>query len=159
MTGARHGYERFMLLLATGFGTGYSPIASGTVGTLPALLFMWFLWPVLPGWWLQLAFAVVLAAVAIPICSAAERQFQTKDDGRIVADEYLTFPICMLGLPMQPVMLAVAFVSCRVFDILKPEPADRVQAVKGGTGIVLDDVVAALYSLAVNHLIYHFLLK
>ena len=157
MSGVKGFYDRFMLVLATGFGTGLSPFASGTVGTLPALPFVWFVWPLL-AWPHQLVVALALAAVAIPICSAAERQFRTKDDGRIVADEFMTFPLCIIGLPGNSLlMLAIAFVTCRMFDILKPEPADRLQAVKGGTGIVLDDVVASLYSLAVNHVIYYFL--
>ena len=148
-----------VLALATGFGTGLSPFASGTVGTLPALPIVWIVWWLYPDWLVQLVLAVVLSVIAIPICSAAERRFQTKDDGRIVADEYLTFPICMIGLPLSPLMLGIAFVTARIFDVLKPPPANQLQAVKGGTGIVIDDVVASLYSLGVNHLIYHFLLK
>ena len=150
--------DRLVLALATGFGTGYSPFASGTVGTLPALPLVWVVWQY-TAWPAQLFLAVVLAVLAIPICSAAERRFQTKDDGRIVADEYLTFPICMIGLPVGPLMLAVAFVTARIFDIFKPPPVNQLQAVKGGLGIVLDDVMASFYSLAVNHLVYYFLLK
>ncbi len=148
-----------VLAIATGFGTGFSPVASGTVGTLLAIPFVWGVWPLLGDWTLQLVLAVVLAVLAIPVCSVAERHFQTKDDGRIVADEYLIFPICVIGLPATPRMLAIAFVTARVFDIWKPPPANGLQSLKGGTGIVLDDVVAAMYSLIVNHLIYHFLLK
>jgi phosphatidylglycerophosphatase A len=158
MIGVRRILQRVAVFFATGFGTGFSPFASGTVGTLPAIPFVYFVWPLLD-WPVQAVVATGLALLAIPICSAAERQFRTKDDGRIVADEYMTFPICMIGLPVGPVMLAIAFVSARIFDIWKPEPANRLQAVKGGTGIVLDDVVASLYSLGVNHLVYHFLLK
>ncbi len=145
-------------MLATGFGTGYSPFASGTIGTLPALPLVWIVWHY-TGWQGQIIWAVALSLLAIPICGAAERQFKTKDDGRIVADEYLTFPLCLIGLPFEPLMVGVAFVTCRLFDILKPEPANRLQQVRGGAGIVLDDVVASLYSLIVNHLVYHFLLK
>ncbi len=150
--------DHLVLALATGFGTGYSPFASGTVGTLLALPLVWIVWPY-TAWPVQALLAVILALLAIPICSAAERHFQTKDDGRIVADEYLTFPICMIGLPAGPVMLLIAFVTARIFDIFKPPPANQLQAVKGGAGIVLDDVMASFYSLAVNHLVYYFLLK
>ena len=148
-----------VLALATGFGTGFSPFASGTVGTCIALPMVWAVWQYLPDWPLQLVFAVALTLLAIPICGLAEKHYQTKDDGRIVADEYLIFPICMIGLPVQPVMLAVAFITARIFDIWKPQPANRLQSVKGGLGIVLDDVIAALYSLGVNHLVYHLILK
>lgn len=147
--------EKIALPLATGFGLGFSPVASGTAGTLPGVLIVWVLWT-----WsqqnlaIQIAAAILLALCAIPICDIAERVFGKKDDGRIVADEYLTFPICMLGLPCEPWVLAIAFVSNRFFDILKPFPARRLQAIKGGLGIVIDDVFATLYSLAFNHAAY-----
>lgn len=144
--------RRLSLALATGFGLGYSPVASGTVGTLWGILLVAALnaWGHAAG--IALA-AVLLAALAIPVCHDAEAVLGRKDDGRIVADEYLTFPLCMLGLPFWP-MIGIAFVTCRFFDIVKPPPARRLQDLPGGTGIVLDDVVASLYSLALNHAIY-----
>ncbi len=146
------------VLLASGFGLGLSPAASGTVGTLPGLLLMALLrpcWdPLVPGSLLAQGVAVFcLAVLAAPLCGAAESHYGRKDDGRIVADEYLTFPIGLLGLPLTPGVLALAFFTNRVFDVLKPYPADRLQRLPGGLGIVADDVVAALYSLAVNHLV------
>jgi phosphatidylglycerophosphatase A len=142
------------MLLATGFGLGYSPVASGTVGSLLGVLI------VLAenglglsvGW--QIVSAAILALVSIPICDVAEKSFPKKDDGRIVADEYLTFPICMLGLPCQPWVVAMAFLSCRVLDIVKPPPARQIQAVPGGLGVALDDIVSSLYALAVNHALF-----
>lgn len=140
------------LILATGFGLGLSPVASGTAGTLPGLAIVWWLWRY--GVPCQIAAAILLPLLAIPICGAAERHYGRKDDGRIVADEYLTFPIAMIGLPFTPLMVAIAFVSCRFFDVVKFPPARRLQALRGGTGIVIDDVFASLYSLAANHAIY-----
>jgi phosphatidylglycerophosphatase A len=108
------------------------------------------------GWAAQAAIAVALAAVAIPVCGAAEKSFGVKDDRRIVADEYLTFPICTIGLPClaAPWILAVAFVVNRAMDVLKPFPARQIQAVPGGPGIVLDDVFSSLYALAINHAVW-----
>lgn len=143
--------QRMILWLATGFGLGYSPVASGTVGSLWGILLAWFLirFP-LP---VQIAAATALAVAAIPICDQAENVLGEKDDGRIVADEYLTFPICMLGLPFveHPWLLLAGFCTMRFFDIIKPSPAREMQHLRGGLGIVLDDVVAALYSLLLNH--------
>jgi len=70
----------------------------------------------------QIALAAALAVVAVPICHAAEKHFGKKDDRRIVADEYLTFPLCVLGMPWleHPWLLAVAFVVNRAMDIIKP---------------------------------------
>lgn len=154
-------WRNVAVLLATGWGLGYSPVASGTAGSLPGLLIVAAVWPL--GLAAQIAAAVVLAVLAVPICDVAEAYFKTKDDGHIVADEYMTFPICMIGLPLQPWVLAMAFVSCRVFDIIKPPPARGLQAIHGGFGIVIDDVFASFYSLVANHLAYaaitHHILK
>jgi len=142
---------------ATGMGLGLSPIAPGTVGTLWGVLLVVFLWPILPNPGVQAAVAALLALVAIFICEAGDRWFKTKDDRRIVADEYLTFPLCMIGLPISREfwwVLVMAFVTCRVFDILKPPPANSLQRLPGGLGIVIDDVIASLYSLALNHILF-----
>ena len=139
--------------LATGCGFGYSPIASGTVGSLwgiPIVYAMQFL----PGLTWQIIVAAVLSLVAIPICDAAEPYFNKKDPGFIVADEYLTFPICMLGLPFEPWVIVMCFCSCRFFDILKPPPARGLERLKGGLGITIDDIIASVYSLGANHLAF-----
>ena len=150
--------KKLTLLVASGFGLGLSPVASGTAGTLlgvpiAAALCAWTPLGV------QIAAALVLAALAIPVCDAAERHFGQKDDHRIVADEYLTFPICMLGLPADPLTLAIAFVTNRACDVIKPPPARGLQRLRGGLGVVIDDVFAALYSLALNHAIHRLIAR
>lgn len=149
----------FAVLVATGFGLGYSPVASGTVGTLLAVPLVWGSAQLLSlpaGVVWQVVLATVLALLAIPVCGVAESRFGTKDDGRIVADEYLTFPICMIGLPWTWQVLLLSFLTCRFFDIVKPPPARRLQELHGGFGIVIDDVFASVYSLLVNHLTLRF---
>jgi len=139
---------------------GYSPIASGTVGTLLAFPMVWGMSLLLRaphGVLWQVAVAVALSLIAIPICNAAEKRYGGKDDGRIVADEYLTFPICMIGLPFSPYVLLVAFLSCRFFDIVKFPPARNLEKLPGGLGIVADDIFASLYSLAANWLVVLYL--
>ncbi len=142
--------RKWTLALATGFGLGLSPAASGTAGMLWGMPLAWGLAHL--EWHWQLVAALTLASLAVPICEYAEHWFGHKDDGRIVADEYLTFPIAVLGLPLHaaPLMLPVAFVVTRVCDIVKPWPARQLQALHGGYGIVIDDVMAAVYALAVN---------
>ena len=73
--------------------------------------------------------------------------------------KYLTFPICMLGLPFVPWVLAMAFVTNRILDILKPPPARQIQELHGGLGVVLDDLISSCYSLALNHLLYGLLCR
>lgn len=150
--------RRLTLILATGFGLGYSPIASGTVSSVLGVALVVAMAPL--HWKWQALIAGILSIVAIPICEWAEDHFGRKDDGRIVADEYLTFPLCMIGLPWvgNYWLLGVAFVTARIFDITKPPPARQLQAAQGGLGIVLDDVMANIYALALNHAIFQFYL-
>lgn len=143
------------MLLATGVGLGYSPVASGTFGTLPGLLIVGAIWHL--GVTAQIVACIILAVLAVPLCEIAEDFFGKKDDGRIVADEFMTFPICMVGLPLHPAVVAMAFVSNRIFDILKPPPARSLQELPGGFGIVIDDVFSSFYSLIANHMLYGWL--
>ena len=143
--------KKLILSLATGFGLGRSPVASGTVGALLGVPIAVALSVFELKW--QAAAAGLLALLAMPICDYAENVLGRKDDGRIVADEYLTVPICMLGLPWaaHPWLIPMAFVMHRVMDIIKPPPARQAQNLQGGLGIVLDDVISSLCALAVGH--------
>ena len=135
-----------MRLLATGFGLGYSPFAPGTVGCLWGLPLAWAIHAarIPPGMELpfQIVAAAVLSLLAIPICTAGEKAAGAKD------------PHCLIGLPFSPLVIAGAFVTNRIFDILKPFPARQLQRLDGGLGITIDDVFSALYSLALNHALY-----
>ena len=156
--------DRAVLAVATWFGLGYAPVASGTFGAMPGALIAYgaavVAWRSGAGLAWQVAgqalFALVLSGLAIPVCDVAERLLGKKDDGRIVADEALTFPVCTIGLPLvqAPWMLAVAFVVNRACDVVKPPPARRLQDLHGGFGIVIDDFIACLYALAINHAVY-----
>ena len=98
--------------------------------------------------------------MAIPFCDVAERLLGIKDDGRITADEWMLYPIAVIGLPLAALpgwAMAVFFVVVRAVDILKPWPCRSLQAIPGGRGIVVDDFFANLYSLAINWAIYLFL--
>ena len=148
--------KKLCIWIATGFGLGYSPVASGTVGSLWGLLIVWGIAVANIPPWGQVALCAALTLVCIPICDVAEKALGgKKDDGRIVADEYLTFPICMIGLPWQQNwwMMPMAFVVCRFMDIVKPFPAHRLQSLKGGLGITIDDLFASLYALGANWLL------
>lgn len=153
--------KKLITFAANGFGTGLSPFASGTTGTLPGILIAYALASL---WWpWQIGICLVMALLAVPICDAAEKIYGKKDDGRVVADEYLTFPICLIGIPWTAPgnlwMLAVAFVVCRVLDIWKPFPARQMQNIKGGLGILADDFVSTTYALGVNHLLIYLICR
>ena len=141
--------------IATGFGLGNAPIASGTWGTLPGIPLAYLIFTYLPNLWMQIAACAALVLIAIPICDCCEPFFGKKDDGRIVADEYMIFPLCMIGLPFTPATLIMAFLVARVCDIIKPPPARNLERLSNGLGIVIDDFFATLYALGINHLLFY----
>ena len=148
--------KKLVLFLATGCGIGlFVPFAPGTFGSLPGVALAWWM----ASWAssVQALVALALAAAAIPVCSIAEKMLGVKDDGRITADEWMLYPIAVLGLPLQTLpfwALAVFFAVVRLVDIVKPPPARQLQAFHGGFGIVIDDFFANLYSLVINWTIY-----
>jgi len=149
--------NHLIILSATGAGAGFSPIMPGTVGTLWGIPLAWIVMQI-PSVELQIAVCLVLSFVAIPLCAAAEPLIgKGKDPGCIVADEYLTLPICYLGLAFTPAVIIAGFVFHRIFDITKPPPIKQLQEIKGGVGIVIDDFLAALLALACNHLLFRFI--
>ena len=143
-----------VLLLAFGFGSGLAPKGPGTAGSVLAVL-LWLPVMLLP-MWLQLALVLAVIVVGSPICGIAAQRLGVHDHGGIVWDEFagifLTFILLPQAGPTWAWLLA-GFVAFRVFDIAKPWPIrwlDR--QVGGGTGIMVDDLVAALFAAAVLHL-------
>jgi len=122
------------------------PWAPGTFGSLICLPLAWWLlgYPL----WRQVLIMAVLLAVAVPLCHWASLWLGGGDAPQIVADEYLAFPIAVIGLiaARRPWVMGMAFVLFRLFDIIKPPPISQIEALGGGLGIVLDDVMAALYA-------------
>lgn len=141
--------------LAFGFGSGLAPVAPGTAGSLVGLAFMPFLY-VLPLWWLV---SVILLAFfyGIYICRVTTEQLGVHDHGGIVWDEIVGIQLLLLALPVNWKTLLLAFLLFRVFDILKPWPISWLDSkVKGGLGIMLDDVLAGLFGLGLMHLLFYF---
>ena len=148
--------NRFFLLLATGFGIGYSPVAPGTLGTLVAIPIYYFLSEIpSPLYEITLIGFIFLS---VWISEKAEIFFVKKDDQRIVIDEIVGFLITMLWIPKTTRFIIIGFILFRFFDILKPIPIRRIERkFKGGFGVVLDDVVAGVYANIILRLIYLFI--
>jgi len=139
-------------ILATGFGVGYSPIAPGTAGTLVAIPIYYFLSDI-PSPLYEITL-MGFFFLSVWISENAEAFFGKKDDPRIVIDEVMGFLITMLWLPKTILFIILGFFLFRFFDIVKPFPIRHLERqLKGGFGVVLDDVMAGIYANVVLHLL------
>ncbi len=147
--------KRIALFIATGFGLGLvAPVAPGTIGSIPGVLLAYFV-TMLPVY-LQIIVCTALIVMAVPFCEEAERRFGIKDDGRITADEWMLYPIALIGIPLAELpwwSMIIFFGIIRAFDIIKLWPCKRLQALPGGRGIVIDDFFANLYALIANWIV------
>lgn len=135
--------EKLIKLLATGFGFGYAPRASGTLGSLWGVLFFYLLKDQSRFYLFFLAVAVT--AVGIGISGKAEVLFKKKDSGFIVIDEVAGQLITYLFISYSLTNLILGFIFFRLFDVIKLFPANRAQAkLPGGWGVMMDDVVAGV---------------
>ena len=147
----------FILLLATGFGVGYSPLAPGTLGTLIAIPVYYFLSEI-PSPLYEITL-VGFFFLSVWISENAEIFFGKKDDQRIVIDEMMGFLIAMLWIPKTTRFVIIGFFLFRFFDILKPFPIRHLEKkFKGGFGVVLDDVMAGIYGNIILQIISYFTL-
>jgi phosphatidylglycerophosphatase A len=146
--------KKLITFLATGFGSGLSPFAPGTMGTLVGVVICLLCLP-LP-WPMRLLIVIALSALSIYVSGRAEKIYKKKDDQRIVIDEIVGFQITMLPVAITVLHLCVGFVLFRIFDILKPFPINNLQRLPGGWGVVIDDVGAGIYAGAVMLLLIYF---
>jgi phosphatidylglycerophosphatase A len=143
------------MLIATGFYSGYLPKAPGTWGSFVGLL-LFFLLHTLS---LEIYLAVVAGIFVVGTFAAgeAEKIMDHKDPGLVVIDEIVGILITMIAIPATPLAMALGFVLFRIFDIFKPFPISFVdQRFHGGLGIMLDDIVAGIYSLVILQVLVRF---
>ncbi len=141
----------FILFLATGFGVGYSPMAPGTLGSLLAIPIHYFLSNI-PSPIYEITL-IGYFFFSIWISNDAERMLGKRDDQRIVIDEIVGYQFSMLWISKMSPLILVGFFLFRLFDILKPFPIRHLERrLKGGMGVVLDDVIAGIYVNLLLHL-------
>lgn len=132
--------------LGLGFGSGLSPKAPGTVGSLVAVglaaVFDFLHNPY---------FLLISMVAGILICEISERELGKKDDGRIVFDEFVGQWIAVAGY--GGLDLVLGFILFRVFDIIKPPPIRQLQSLHGGIGIMIDDVLAGAMAWIVLYIL------
>ena len=140
-------FQRQLIIkfLASGFYTGYFPVAPGTIGSLVGILACFLLQDV-P--FTTYAIVVILTLIAgIYISGEAEKIYQTKDSSYIVIDEIAGVFFTFIYLPKGISFLLAGFAAFRFFDILKPFPIRSIdEKIKGGWGIMFDDVLAGIYA-------------
>jgi phosphatidylglycerophosphatase A len=133
-------------MIATVFGAGYSPVAPGTVGSAVAALLLWLIPFSRVG---VVVFLVAVIIVGTWAAHIAERRLGGKDPGAIVIDEVAGMTLSVVLFPLTSAVLLGGFVLFRIFDVVKPPPAHASQRLTGGVGVMIDDLIAGLYALAV----------
>ena len=132
--------------LALGFGSGLSPKAPGTAGTLLALPLFFGLMQIPEN--LHLAIIMGLFLIGIPFCTIAGKALGVSDHGSIVWDEIVAMLLVLEFTPKHWLWWLVAFLLFRLFDIWKPAPIRQCDAkLKGGFGVMFDDLLAAIYAI------------
>ncbi len=138
--------------LALGFGSGLSPKAPGTCGSLVALI-IYVPLSLLPVF-AYLAYILLAFMLGVYICGVAANRLDVKDPGAIVWDEFVGMWIALIIAPEGWSYLVLAFLLFRLFDIFKPWPVDYLDRnIEGGLGVMMDDVAAGIYALAVLQII------
>ena len=137
--------------LAFGFGSGLIRPAPGTWGTLMAVPLYLLIEPLTL--WLYLTVVLVAFFAGVWLCDVSARQLGVHDHPGIVWDEFVGLWITLIAAPAGWVWLLLGFLLFRLFDVIKPWPIRRVdRRVHGGLGIMLDDVIAGLFALALLQL-------
>jgi phosphatidylglycerophosphatase A len=138
-------------IISTGCGIGYFPLAPGTMGALAALIIYWV--APQPGNASFLLIIFLLTLVGIYAASITERELITrlgaakgKDPKIVIIDEIIGMLVSLIAIPKTKKFLILAFILFRIFDIIKPFPARRIEKLPAGWGIVFDDVIAGIYA-------------
>lgn len=138
--------DRVALAIATFGGIGWAPVAPGTVASAVTIAALWLLSLSRAQ---IIVFFVVVALIGTWAAEHAERTLGAKDPGTIVIDEVAGMTLSVLLLPLTVPVALLAFVLFRLFDIVKPPPARQAQVLPGGAGVMVDDLIAGLYALAI----------
>jgi len=146
-------------LTATFFGIGHIRPGPGTWGSAATVLCWWAFSHAIPAnlqTWAALAIAAFVILIGIPAATQVSRAYASKDPQFVVIDEVVGQLIALIAVPITWKTLLAGFILFRGFDIVKPPPVRQLERLPEGSGIVLDDVAAGLYALAIMQLLLHF---
>ena len=141
--------------IATGLGSGYVPKAPGTAGSILGLLIAYFFIQ-------HNATVFIITTIIVTLLGVVSGSYVEKDKGLedpqiVVVDEVVGMWIGLWFVPVEPWLCLLAFGLFRFFDVKKPFPINKLQDLHGGWGIMLDDVMAGIYTLAIMQLLLYFL--
>jgi phosphatidylglycerophosphatase A len=146
-------------LVATFFGAGRLKPGPGTWGSLATVLVWFFISaniPVASRLWATVIAVVAVILIGIPAATLTARASGLKDPQVVVIDEVAGQLVALIAVPLAWKTFLAGLILFRVFDIWKPFPIRRLERLPEGTGIVVDDLGAGVYALAVMHLLLHF---
>lgn len=146
---------RLAVLLSTVGYIGYFPVAPGTAGSAAGLV-LYALVIMSGAAWLQAAAIVIVFAVGAWAATISERYFGGIDPGPVVIDEVLGMLITLAFVPVGLKGAVIGFFIFRVLDVVKPFPANRLERLHGGLGVMADDAAAAMYGNVLMRLIAAF---
>lgn len=142
----------FERIIGSGFYTGYLPIASGTFGSLAAIVIFF-----IPGFErleIIIPAIVLLFSYGIFVSSKFEKVYG-KDPSQCTVDEFVGTWIALIAVPKTILIAITSFLIWRVLDIVKPFPANSSEKLPGGFGIMMDDVISGFYALILIHFIVY----
>lgn len=146
-------------LIATFFGAGRLRPGPGSWASAATVVLWWAVSRGIPVGWQPIALVLLVAAaiaVGIPAATLVARASGKKDPQCVVIDEVAGQFITFIAIPLSWKSLLLGFILFRGFDIVKPPPIRRLEKLPEGTGIVVDDVAAGIYALAVMQFLRHF---
>jgi phosphatidylglycerophosphatase A len=144
----------FEKLIGSGLYSGYAPVASGTVGSLFAIII--YLIPGFENLYIIIPITVIFFIYGIFLGSKFEAKYE-KDPSQCTIDEFVGTWISLIALPKTIGVITVTFFLWRILDIIKPPPARNLEKLNGGMGIMIDDVVSGIYTLIIMHLVVYLL--
>jgi phosphatidylglycerophosphatase A len=142
----------FEKLIGSGIYTGYISVASGTFGSLVAIVI--YLIPGFEKFEIIIPFSILIFIYGIFVSSKFENVYG-KDPSECTVDEVVGTWIALIAIPKTILIVITSFLIWRVLDIIKPFPAGASEKLPGGLGIMMDDVISGIYSLVIVHLIVY----
>jgi phosphatidylglycerophosphatase A len=134
-----------VISIATGFFSGFFPVAPGTAGSLVGVAFVWLFRDT--AIFFQVVLCLFLAGIGVWASQKAGQHFKVADSSHIVIDEIVGMMLTMIGIPVTRYWLVIGFLLFRFFDIMKFPPANLAdQKLKNGWGVMLDDIIAGIFA-------------